>query len=31
MANLLRFQQMFQANARHISAMNQLIQILSSL
>jgi flagellar hook-associated protein 1 FlgK len=31
MANLLRFQQMFQANARHISAMSQLIQILNNL
>jgi len=31
MGKLLQFQQMFQANARHITAMNQLIQILSNL
>lgn len=31
MANLLRFQQMFQASARHISAMSQLLQILNQL
>lgn len=29
--NLLRFQQMFQASARHITAMNQLLQILYNL
>jgi flagellar hook-associated protein FlgK len=31
MANLMRFQQMFQASAKHIVAMNQLIQILTNL
>jgi flagellar hook-associated protein FlgK len=30
-ANLLRFQQMFQASARHISAMNEMTQILYNL
>lgn len=31
MANLLRFQQMYQASAKHISTMNQMIQILLNL
>jgi flagellar hook-associated protein 1 FlgK len=31
MANLMRFQQMFQASAKHIVAMNQLLQILTNL
>jgi len=31
MANLMRFQQLYQASAKHISTMNQLLQILLSL